>query len=447
MPPRRHSYADFERFAAEVGRPLLPHQKRIARAHFGPQRETAAIGPKGMLKTSTGALVGVHHLLSVERPYVVVGAGSRDQARVCGEEAQTIAEHPAVRDLIDVRHLELRGPGGGLLRVVASSGALAHGPTPSLSIVDELWAHKSGAFYDACRSALVKRVGARLLVLSTPAATLDTPLGQLRTRALSGKVTRRGVVTDAAAPGLRLLEWGLDPERDDLDSDDLAAKANPVPWITPDVLAEQRLALPFPVFAQFHLGVWGAGDGQWLPAGAWSACFSEYDVEPGEPVWVGVDIGGSRASTAVVAVTRDLRVAEVIVFEGDDAVLKVPDVVLGLARRYDVREVIYDPWRFRSEALRLERDHGLVAVAFPQSHTRMTIAAEGLHAAIVEQRLRHPGHPVLDHHIAAAAARRTGRGWRLVKADDRPIDSVIALAMAIERAQAETPAARLLGWV
>src|SRR4051794_4502865 len=93
---RRHTYADFERFAAEVGRPLLPHQRRIARAHFGAQRETAAIGPKGMLKTSTGALLGVHHLLSVDRPYVVVGAGSRDQARVCGEEAKTIAEHPAL---------------------------------------------------------------------------------------------------------------------------------------------------------------------------------------------------------------------------------------------------------------------------------------------------------------------------------------------------------------
>jgi hypothetical protein len=76
----------------------------------------------------------------------------------------------------------------------------------------------------------------------------------------------------------------------------------------------------------------------------------------------------------------------------------------------------------------------------------MTIAAEGLHAAIVEQRLRHPSHPTLDQHVAAAA-RRTGRGWRLVKADDRPIDSVIALAMAAERAQVEAPRAQFFGWV
>jgi phage terminase large subunit-like protein len=444
---RRNTFADFERFAAEVGRPLFPHQRRIARAHFGAQRETAAVGPKGMLKTSTGALVGVHHLLSVERAYAVVGAGSRDQARVCFEEAKAIAEHPALCELIDVRHLELRGPGGGLLRVLASDGGLAHGPTPSLSIVDELWAHKSGAFFEACVSALVKRERARLLVLSTPAANIDTPLGQLRARALAGEVIRRGVVTDASAPGLRYLEWGLDAEHDDLDDDELAAKANPVPWITADVLAQQRLALPRPVFLQMHAGVWFAGDGQWLPAGAWNACCAEYEVEHGEPVWLAIDVGGSRASTAVVAVTRDLRVADVRVLDGDDAVLKVPDIVLELAALYDVREVIYDPWRFQSEALRLERDHGLVAVAFPQSHTRMTIAAEGLHAAIVEQRLQHPGHPALDHHVAAAAARRTGRGWRLVKADDRNIDGVIALAMACERAQVEAPVARLLGWV
>jgi hypothetical protein len=59
-------------------------------------------------------------------------------------------------------------------------------------------------------------------------------------------------------------------------------------------------------------------------------------------VWVGVDVGGSRASTAVVAVTKDLRVADVRVFDGNEAVLHVPDALLELARRFDVREVAYD---------------------------------------------------------------------------------------------------------
>jgi phage terminase large subunit-like protein len=87
------------------------------------------------------------------------------------------------------------------------------------------------------------------------------------------------------------------------------------------------------------------------------------------------------------------------------------------APRYDVREVAYDPWRFHSEVLRLERDHGLLMVEFPQSHARLTVASEGLRRAIVERHLRHCGFCAPDRHIASAVARQTGRGWRLDKAD------------------------------
>jgi phage terminase large subunit-like protein len=443
----RPTAASFRRFSEAVGRPLEPHQRRIANAAFGPERELAAIIAKGNAKTTLGAQLGVHHLLAVERPYVLVGAGSRDQARVCFEAALELCEHPLVAEHVTVRHLELR-VAGGALRVVASDGGLAHGPTPSLSLCDELWAHRNAELYEAMRTALVKRADARLLVLSTAPRTADTPLGRLRARALSGRVTRRGVLTEARAPGLRLLEWSLDPETDDLDDDRLVKRANPASWITEEVLAEQRAALPRPVFLQFHACVTGAGEGAWLPPGAWSACLAEYEVEQGEPVYVGVDVGGSRASTAVVAVTADLRVAHVEVYEGDEAVLRVPDAIRALKGRYAVEEVAYDPWRFQGEALRLERDEGLVVVEFPQSHARMTVASEGLHAAIVERRLRHRGWRDLDQQVASAVAKQTNRGWRLDKADrNARIDAAIALAMAVERAQAKPEPVKLLGWL
>src|SRR5207248_1267308 len=143
-----------------------------------------------------------------------------------------------------VRHLELRGPSGALLRVAASDGQLARGPTPSLAIGDELWAHKSGDFYDACRSALVKRSDARLLVLSTAPSTIDRPLGAaptaspLRSRRAARRRHRRRRARPAP-PGMVAR-----PERDDLDDDRLIAPCNPVPWIDRQVIAEQRAALP-----------------------------------------------------------------------------------------------------------------------------------------------------------------------------------------------------------
>ncbi len=128
--------------------------------------------------------------------------------------------------------------------------------------------------------------------------------------------------------------------------------------------------------------------------------------------------------------------------------LQATAAVIAIAERFSVREVAFDPWRFASEALRLEADHGVAAAEFPQSHSRMTVASEGLHAAIVEGRLRHPGDPDLDRHIAAAIAKTTGRGWRLDKADrTAQIDAAVALAIAVERAQAPAPVAAFHGWL
>ena len=60
--------------------------------------------------------------------------------------------------------------------------------------------------------------------------------------------------------------------------------------------------------------------------------------------------------------------------------------------------------RFSSEALRLEREHGLTIVEWPQSETRMTICSERLHGLVVEQRLRHPGVAERDDRILTAFA-------------------------------------------
>jgi phage terminase large subunit-like protein len=143
-----------------------------------------------------------------------------------------------------------------------------------------------------------------------------------------------------------------------------------------------------------------------------------------------------------------MRVAEVHIIQGDSAVLEVTDRLLEIAGRRPIAELAFDPWRYQAEALRLERDHGVNAVGFPQSHSRMTAASENLHRVIVEGKLTHPGDPDLDAHVAAAVARQTGRGWRLDKlTKEAQIDGVIALAMACERAEARPEPVRVLAWL
>lgn len=447
----RPGLAGLTAFCAAIDEPLEPHEKRIARAHFGPQREVVAVLPRGNLKTSLAAKIALHHLLTVPGAAVTIGAASRDQARIAFERMRGFAQHPALDDQLTIRHLELRHEDDRgalrLLRVVPSEGARVHGLSSTLYIGDEVWAWQGEGLLEAMLTGLVKDPEARFLGISTAAARLDSPLGRLRARALAGTVTRKGAVTDAVAPGLHWLEWSLAEDKQ-LDDWRAVKACNPAAYITTAALREQAQRLTPVSFAQFHACRWGVAEGAWLPPGAWSACAGPW-ADPAEPVVLGVDIGGSRAASAVVGVTAGLHVAEVHVLQGETAVLDVVDRVLEIASRRPVREVAHDPWRFRSEALRLERDHGLPVVEVPMSSTRLGTMSEGLHSAVVSKRLVHPAHPDLDQHVASAIAKQGPRGWRLDKSSDAAqIDALIALAMAVDRADQPAPEpGRLLGWL
>ncbi len=437
------------KLARVLGVTLPEFHRVIARAAFGPERELAVVLPRGQGKTTLIALIALHHLLSVPDASVSIGAASREQGAIIYGVMRRFAEHPALAELVTVRHLSFRTEDGGVLRVVSGKGERAHGQTDSLMIAEEVWSWSQKAgLLGAFQTALVKRPDARLIEISTAAHRLHSPLGDLRRRALSGEVQRRGFFIDALAPALRWLEWSV-PDGVELSPENVK-RANPAPWITVDALREQRHRVTPGDWAQFHAGRWGVSDAAWLPVGAWGSCRELYDLGDGERVWCGVDVGGSRAASALVAVTEALQVAHVQTWEGNESVMEIGPGIRALAERFQIQEVAFDPWRFKSEAMRLETETGLLFVEFPQSASRMTAASERLHAAIVEGRLRHRGFPDLDRHVAQAVARQVpgGRGWRLDKSDHAAqIDSVIALGMAVERAEVRPAPMRLVGWV
>jgi hypothetical protein len=54
----------------------------------------------------------------------------------------------------------------------------------------------------------------------------------------------------------------------------------------------------------------------------------------------------------------------------------------------------------------------------------------------------------MAEHASNAVARHSRRGWRLEQAErSANIDSIIALAMALERAESRPEPVRVLGWV
>ena len=128
-------YKGLVAFCEAIDEPLLPHEQRIAKAFFGPAREIVAILPRGNLKTTLAAKIGLHRLLTVDNAAVTVGAASRDQARIAFERMKGFTLNPELDGLLKVRHLELRyDEDRRLLRVVPSEGARVHGLSSSLYI-------------------------------------------------------------------------------------------------------------------------------------------------------------------------------------------------------------------------------------------------------------------------------------------------------------------------
>ena len=342
----------FEQFAAAVGLEVEDFQREIVAEVFSGRRELLVLLPRGNGKTTLMAALALWHLLTTRRAEVICGAASRDQASLLFDKARAMAlAHPELERRVDITRRELRVP-DGFIRVISADAGKQYGLGPTLALIDELAWHPNDELYIAIRTAMSKRHGT-LVTISTAGVGADGPLGRLRTRARGlPSVERSKSLTRAQGPSLAMLEWAVP---DEADIDDMAAvkEANPLSAVSIEDLAEAREAIHELAFRRLHANQWTTTEAYWLPPGAWQACATAYEIEDGEPVFIGVDVGGSRAASAVVWVTEDLRVG-CEVFQGTEAVLDVQRAVRDLASRFDVREVRFDPWRFQQAALELQ---------------------------------------------------------------------------------------------
>jgi phage terminase large subunit-like protein len=439
------SYNGFLRLCGLVGFDVRPFQRRIVRLVLEAGREALILLPRGNGKTSLQALVALHHLLTVEDAEIFCCASSRDQARILFQYAARFArqlDHPNIVH----RHLELRycpDPEQPkvftrFLRVLPAEAPRLYGLTPSLMFLDEMQALATDEVYVALSSALHKRPDAKLIVVSTAGQGAGSPLGRLRARALGlPQVKRRGFVTEANGPDLSMLEWAV-PDDEGI-APGAVKKANPAPWISTRQIRAAKEALPELAYRRFVANQWTARIGSWLPAGAWQACANGNEpIQPGSKIWVGVDIGGARADTAIVWIDETFHVG-CRIWSGDEALMDATAFLPELARHYRVVEVAYDPWRAQMLA-NIAEQHRIRVTAFPQSDARMIPASRALHEAITQGKIKHPDDEKLNEHVAAAVARQGRRGWRIDQAErGANVDGVIALCMAYEARTAPEP--------
>ena len=117
-------------------------------------------------------------------------------------------------------------------------------------------------------------------------------------------------------------------------------------------------------------------------------------------------------------------------------ILDVEDAIREACRRWQVREIACDPFRWARTYQVLEGE-GLPVVEFPQSPSRMTPATQRFYEAVVNHTLTLDGDPRLLRHLENTTLKVDARGSRLAKEhrnSRRKIDLTVAAVMALERA-------------
>jgi phage terminase large subunit-like protein len=123
-------------------------------------------------------------------------------------------------------------------------------------------------------------------------------------------------------------------------------------------------------------------------------------------------------------------------------VADVEQAIRDAARRWQLREVVADPFRW-TRSLQALAAEGLPMVEYPQSPQRMTPATTRMFEAVVNGTLTHSGDGRLARHIASCVLKVDSRGQRLAKEhkhSTRRIDLAVAAVMAFDRAVQVEPA-------
>ncbi|PQE02203.1 hypothetical protein CYL16_01155 [Mycobacterium sp. EPG1] len=308
-----------------------------------------------------------------------------------------------------------------------------------LAVVDEIGFQPLES-WSSMMLASGKRSRSLIAAIGTPGLDRDNALWHLRTAWLDGNRTPGFSYTEFSAPE------GMDPY--DENTWRRACPALNAGYQAIDALRVAIATAPLSHFEIFHLGRWVDGTDSWLgPDGraVWEALESDYQLIPGAPTFVGIDVGLKRDTTAVVyAQCRpdgNLHTVAKIWAPTKDESIDLSSVMAFLReldRTYDLQAIAYDPRLFEIPGLMLA-DEGLPMVEFPQSLERMTPAYVALYEAITTGKISHDGDEQYARQILNAMPRPNERGFLLSKQKSRgKIDAAAALAMCFDRASQPT---------
>lgn len=401
-------------------------------------------------KSALGAGIALDHLLfAAPGSEVYSCAGDREQARIVFGTARRMVElEPELGERLKlyrdaIEHVDA----GSVYKVLSAEAYSKEGLNPTLVLFDEVHVQPNRELWDVMAQAMGARSEPLMVGITTAGVRYDSSgqdslcygMYQYGQRVISGEIDD---------PSFFFAWW--EPKDSTADHRDESTWREASPGFGDIVSAEDYAATvlrtPEAEFRTKRCNQFVASATAWLPAGAWDDCESDVVIEDGTEVCLGFDGSFNNDSTALVVVTCGTKphVDVVQCWEkpteaGQDwtvPIMEVEDEIRAACRRWRVREVVCDPFRWARTYQVLE-DEGLPIVEYPQSATRMTPATQRFYEAVMNEGITHSGNATLARHISNAVLKQDQRGSRIVKEaknSARKIDLAVAAVMAFDRA-------------
>lgn len=445
-------------FAGPSGSPLQlrPWQHKLlghlfARRADGRRRHRVALvgEPRKNGKSGLGAGIALDGLFEGTGAEVYSCAGDKEQARIVFGDARRMVENsPDLSEAIRVYKDALEVPStGSVYRCLSAEAFTKEGLSPTRVLFDELHVQPNDELFNVMALAAGARVDPLLIGITTAGVKTDSS-GRDSVCYRLFQYGQKIAAGEEVDPSFFMAWWGAPDEADHR----LAATwamANPAfgDLIDPEDFEAAVKRTPEAEFRTKRLNQWVNTAQTWLPAGAWDACCGEQGaIEDGAEVCLGFDGSFNGDSTALVVVScGEVPHVDVVASweKPSDAggdwtvpILEVEDAIRQACRRWTVREIVCDPYRWGRTYQVLEEE-GLPVVEFPQSPARMIPATTRFYEAVMNRSLTHSGDPRLARHLSNCVIKTDSRGSRLSKDarnSPRKIDLAVAAVMAHERA-------------
>lgn len=425
---------------------LRPWQVELVASILDPDPRPRIAGwmlPRGQGKSTLVAALGLYDLmLGEEGAQVVVAATDERQAGIVLGAARRMVELcPDLESRVQVYADRLVVPGrGASFTCLPAVASRLEGLDPTLAILDEIGVI-SRDVYEVVALAQGKRESSTLLGIGTPGPDPnDSVLLDMRGYGRDNPDDPTFVWREYSAAGF---------EDHPVDCAHCWELANPA---LDDFLHRDALVALLPpktreaTFRRARLCQFvSEGANAFLPSGVWDGLTTGEPVPDGVDVVVALDGSFSNDATALLVSTVSTSPHMDVwgLWEpppGDDQyrvpVVEVEDRIRAACRRFNVVEIVADPFRWTRTLQVLEAD-GLPVVEFPHSPARLTAATADLYRACIDSELTHSGDPRLARHVANAVVIEDSRGARIAKDNKhstRRIDLAAAAVMAHSRA-------------